>query len=237
MDKEKNNQEQENKINEEPASNERLSRTAINTVYGDEYDKIKVSIKEMEEKTKKYFKDIENHLGEKFMEFNLNLENNFVKLNDKFSKAFGLDEESVDQEKVKLIQGKTKKYLDQLKKIKNMHEQILESIKIEMSILINSLDISKSLEKEKPIQKFLEKEFTNVINSWLFIKLDFENFNLIKTINNSNLDDDFKDFIYKVCQNKNFVMNIGPTKKNDESLNAFDYEEIQYQDSTMNDDY
>ena len=114
-----------------------------------------------------------------------------------------------------------------------MHEQILESIKIEMSILINSLDISKSLEKEKPIQKFLEKEFTNVINSWLFIKLDFENFNLIKTINNSNLDDDFKDFIYKVCQNKNFVMNIGPTKKNDESLNAFDYEEIQYQDSTM----
>ena len=41
MDKEKNNQEQENKINEEPASNERLSRTAINTVYGDEYDKIK----------------------------------------------------------------------------------------------------------------------------------------------------------------------------------------------------
>ena len=233
MDKEKNNQEQENKINEEPASNERLSRTAINTVYGDEYDKIKVSIKEMEEKTKKYFKDIENHLGEKFREFNLNLENNFVKLNDKFSKAFGLDEESVDQEKVKLIQGKTKKYLDQLKKIKNMHEQILESIKIEMSILINSLDISKSLEKEKPIQKFLEKEFTNVINSWLFIKLDFENFNLIKTINNSNLDDDFKDFIYKVCQNKNFVMNIGPTKKNDESLNAFDYEEIQYQDSTM----
>ena len=102
-----------------------------------------------------------------------------------------------------------------------------------MSILFNSLDIAKILDKDKPIREFLEKEFTNIVNSWLFVKLDFENFNLTKTINNSNLDDDFKEFIYKVCQNNNFVMNIGPIRRTDENLNAFEYEEVSSQDSTM----
>jgi hypothetical protein len=187
----------------------------------------------MEEQTKKYFKDIGNKLEEKFKEFNLNLNNNFVKLSNKFSKAFGLDEENVDQEKAKFLQNNTKKYLEQLIKIKNMIEQIIDSIKMEMSILINSLDISKSLEEEKPIPKFLAKEFNNIVNSWIFIKLDFENFNLTKTINSSNIDNDFKDFIYKVCQNKNFIMSIGPVKGSDEILNAYDYEEIQKQDSIL----
>ena len=210
-----------------------LSRKTTNNLYGEEYDKISLSIKEMEEQTKKYFKDIGNKLEEKFKEFNLNLNNNFVKLSNKFSKAFGLDEENVDQEKAKFLQNNTKKYLEQLIKIKNMIEQIIDSIKMEMSILINSLDISKSLEEGKPIPKFLAKEFNNIVNSWIFIKLDFENFNLTKTINSSNIDNDFKDFIYKVCQNKNFIMSIGPVKGSDEILNAYDYEEIQKQDSIL----
>ena len=210
-----------------------LSRKTTNNLYGEEYDKISLSIKEMEEQTKKYFKDIGNKLEEKFKEFNSNLNNNFVKLSNKFSKAFGLDEENVDQEKAKFLQNNTKKYLEQLIKIKNMIEQIIDSIKMEISILINSLDISKSLEEEKPIPKFLAKEFNNIVNSWIFIKLDFENFNLTKTINSSNIDNDFKDFIYKVCQNKNFIMSIGPVKGSDEILNAYDYEEIQKQDSIL----
>ena len=228
---EEKNEEEEKDINEESQSKERLYK--IESLYGEEYEKVSLSIKEMEEQTKKYFKDVENTLEEKFKEFNANLQNNFIKLTNRFSKAFGLDDVNVDQEKSKFLQNNTKKYLEQLVKIKNIHEQILGSIKMEMSILINSLDISKSLEDKKPIRKFLEKEFNNIVNSWLFIKLDFENFNLTKTINSSNLDEDFKEFIYKVCQNKNFVMSIGPVKQNDENLNAFDYEEIQSQDLTM----
>ena len=239
MDKEKAKEEKyENIINmkeneEEFLSKERLSRVSINNLYGDEYDKISLSMKEMEEKTKKYFKEMENKLSEKFKEFNSSLENYFIDLTERFSQAFRLDEENMDQETLKLIKTKTKKNIDLLVQVKNIHEQILESIKLEMSILFNSLDIPKYLEKEKPIHDFLEKEFNNIVKSWLFIKLDFENFNLTKSINNSDLDEDFKDFIYKVCQNKNFVMNIGPSKKNDESLSTFDYEEIRQQDSTM----
>ena len=219
-------------INNGRASEERLSRETINNLYGNEYDIISKSIKQMEGKTKGYFKEVEVQLDRKFQEFNSNLQTNFVNLTNKFSTAFGL-ETNVDQEKTKLIQNYTKKYLEQITKIKDMHEQILESIKMEISVLINSLDISKSLEKEKPIQKFLSKEFTNIVNSWLLIKLDFENFNFIKAINNSRLTNDFKEFIYKVCQSKNFVSYIGPIKNNDEDLTVFDYEEIQPQDERM----
>ena len=204
----------------------------IESLYGEEYDKVASSIKEMENQTKNYIKDIEKQLDTKFKEFNTNLKNNFSKLTIKFSKAFGLDEENIAQEKSKLLQRDTKKYLDQLIKIKNIHEQILESIKVEMSILINSLDISKSLEEHNPIQKFLEKEFNNIINSWLFIKLNFDDFNLTKAINSSNLDDDFKNFVYKICQNKNIVMNISPARKNQENKNI-DYKEMQKQDLIM----
>ena len=162
----------------------------------------------MESETKKYFVNINNKLDEKYKEFNINKENNFASLNKEISNN---NKNEIDKEK-------SEKYLEQLVQIKNLHEQILESIKLEMSILINSFDVSKSLDEKKLIPKFLEKEFNRIINSWLFINLDFGNFNFIKTINNSGLDKDFKDFLYKVCQNKNFVMNIEPTKKNNKNL-------------------
>ena len=204
---------------QEPNPNrQKLSQSIINNLFGDEYNEKISLMKKMEEKTKKYFKEVENQLLEKFREFNINIENYFIKLSNKLSDAFGIDIEKIDEETSKLIQNNTKKYFDKLANMNKIHEQILESIKMEISILINSLDISKNLDKEKPIRNFLEKEFTNVIKSWLFIKLDFENFNFIKTINNSSLDKDFREFLYKVCQNKNFVMNIGPTKGPDDNI-------------------
>ena len=209
--------------NEKPQNNEKLSKVAINNLFGEEYFKILSTLKDMESETKKYFVNINNKLDEKYKEFNINKENNFASLNKEIS----------DNNKNEIDKEKSEKYLEQLVQIKNLHEQILESIKLEMSILINSFDVSKSLDEKKLIPKFLEKEFNRIINSWLFINLDFGNFNFIKTINNSGLDKDFKDFLYKVCQNKNFVMNIEPTRKNNKNLNNFVFEEIQDQDLKM----
>jgi hypothetical protein len=209
--------------NEKPQNNEKLSKDAINNLFGEEYFKILSTLKDMESETKKYFVNINNKLDEKYKEFNIKKENNFASLNKEIS----------DNNKNEIDKEKSEKYLEQLVQIKNLHEQILESIKLEMSILINSFDVSKSLDEKKLIPKFLEKEFNRIINSWLFINLDFGNFNFIKTINNSGLDKDFKDFLYKVCQNKNFVMNIEPTRKNNKNLNNFVFEEIQDQDLKM----
>jgi hypothetical protein len=114
-----------------------------------------------------------------------------------------------------------------------MQNQILESIKETTSILMSALKISENLGKEKPIQHFLEKEFTNIINSWLFIKIDIEKFNFAKTINNAELDENFKGFIYKVCQNKNFIMNIGPSSSTCDDLNKYSLDDLNQNDAII----
>ena len=226
----------ENNENEENDKNENeneISRSTIKNVYGEDYDQILRAFKRMEDKAKTYFKEVIEKLETKYEEFNSNIHKHFLEVTNKFTEAFKLDEENVNEQKSNLIQKYSKEYLDQLIKIVNMEEQILQSIKETIAILLNSLDISKTLDKEKPIQHFLEKEFTNIINSWLFIKLDMEKFNFAKTINNSGLDNKFKDFLYKVCQGKNFIMNIGPTQMIYDELTEFGYEELNDNDIIM----
>lgn len=156
-----------------------------------------------------------------------------MNLTNKFTEAFNLTDDNINVEKSALIQKYSKEYLEQLSKIGNMQNQILESIKETTSILMSALKISENLGKEKPIQHFLEKEFTNIINSWLFIKLDIEKFNFAKTINNSELDENFKGFIYKVCQDKNFIMNIGPSSSVYDDLNQYNLDDLNQNDAII----
>ena len=227
-------EENDENVNEDKYLNENeISRSTIKNVYGNKYDQILRDFKNMEDKTKRYFHDVLTQLEQKYEDFNSNIHKHFLEVTNQFTEAFKLDEENINEQKSNLIQKYSKEYLDQLIKIVNMEEQILQSIKETIGILLNSLDISKTLDKEKPIQRFLEKEFTNIIKSWLFIKLDIDKFNFAKTIKNSDLDDNFKDFLSKVCQGKNFIMNIGPTQMNDDELNEFGYEELNEKDAIM----
>ena len=227
-------EENDENLNEDKYLDEtEISRSTIKNVYGNKYDQILRDFKNMENQTKKYFHNVLTQLEQKYEDFNSNIHKHFLEVTNQFTEAFKLDEENVNEQKSNLIQKYSKEYLDQLIKIIKMEEQILQSIKETISILLNSLDISKTLDKEKPIQHFLEKEFTNIIKSWLFIKLDIDKFNFAKTINNSDLDENFKDFLSKVCQGKNFIMNIGPTQMIDDELNEFGYEEMNQKDETM----
>ena len=121
MDKEKDNQEENINITNiddkgNRPSKERLSKETIDTLYGDEYKKISLLMKDMENNTKKYFKEVEQKLMDKFRDFNANLENYFVILSNKLSEAFGFGEENIDEETIKLIQNNTKKILIRLSK-------------------------------------------------------------------------------------------------------------------------
>ena len=218
--------------NEEKNENE-ISRSTIKNVYGNDYEQILKSFKDMENDTKNYFKEVLDKLDKKYEEFNTNIHKHFLEVTQKFTEAFKLDEENVNEQKSTLIQKYSKEYLEQLIKIINMEKQILQSVQETTNILLNSLDISKTLDKEKPIQHFFEKEFTNIIKSWLFIKLDIEKFNFAKSINNSDLDNNFKDFLSKVSKGKNFIMNIGPPQIFDDELNDFGYEELNDNDIIM----
>ena len=166
----------------------------LKSVYGNYYEQTIKNFKEMEDKTKNFFNNLIIDLDKNYKVFNSNIQKHFVYLTNKCAKAFKLDE-NIDEQKTILIQNYTKENLDQLIKINNMQEQILNSIQETISILIKSFDISKSLDEEKPIQHFLEKEFENIVNSWLFIKIDIEKLNFAKSINNSNLDNSFKEYI------------------------------------------
>ena len=197
-----------------------ISRETLRNIYGNDFEGLTIQLKLEEDDTKNYFHEIMTGLDERYQQFNSNMYTHFSGLTNKIAEAFKLnnnnevddnkENKEIDDQNAKsaLVQKYSRDYIERIKKIISMHKQIFESIKDTISILFNFLDISKSLEKEKPIQEFLGKEFKNIINSWLFLKLDIEKFDFAQALNNSQLDNNFKNFIFKVCQGKNFVMNI-----------------------------
>ena len=204
------NQEEEDTKNEIP-------RETLRNVYGNDFEDLAILIKLEEGKTKQYFHDIMAGLEERYQQFNINMNTHFIDLTNKITESFKLDNNIINNnntiEKSGIIQKYSKEYLERIKKIVSMHKQIFECIKETITILFNFLDISKSLDKEKPIQEFLGKEFESIIKSWLFLKLDIEKFDFAQALNDSDLDNNFKNFIFKVCQGKNFVMNITSPKQ------------------------
>ena len=172
------------------------------------------SFSEMQKNTKLYLKDISETINKKYLTFNQEINNHINSTANKYIKAFELEEakEENDNEKNILIQNNSKNYLKMFQKIISLHNKIFESIKENIEILKKFFEISKILDKEKPIQEFLLEEFNNIINSWVFLKLDFEKFNFIKALNKSKLSMNMKEFISKICNDQNLLMNIGQSK-------------------------
>jgi len=94
-----------------------------------------------------------------------------------------------------------------------MNEQIFENIKKNINILINFIDItSKSLDRKDPTHAFLDKEFKNIINNWMFLNINFQNYDFIKVLNNDDIREDMKNILFNVCENKSFYMKIDNNK-------------------------
>ena len=113
------------------------------------------------------------------------------------------------------------KEIQLIKKISEIYSQIFDNVKQNFTIMTNFLKITKSLNNMKPIQDFLTEEFSNIVKSWLFMKIDFEKFDFNEALNKCDIDSNFKNFIAKVCKDKNFIMKIiGPKSE------ALDLKEI-----------
>ena len=204
-----------NEYDEEEIKTE-IPRETLRNVYGDDIEDLTVLLKLEEDNAKKYFYNMMPGLEERYQQFNINMNTHFIELTNKIMESFKLDDNISNKnniEKSCIIQKYSKEYVERIKTIISMHKQIFECIKETITILFDFLDISKSLDKDKPIQEFLGKEFENIIKSWLFLKLDIEKFDFAQALNNSDLDNNFKNFIFKVCQGKNFVMNITSPKQ------------------------
>ena len=122
-------------------------------------------------------------------------------------------EESIDDKNYNLIRDYSKIYLDSFNSILIMNEQIFENIKKNINILINFIDItSKSLDKKEPTHAFLDKEFKNIINNWMFLNINFQNYDFIKVLNNDDINEDMKNILFNVCENKSFYMKVDNNK-------------------------
>ena len=141
-------------------------------------------------------------------------QNHFTKIKEKIENSFELKnqatgEETFDDKKIALIQNYSKTYLYRFNLILKMNDQILENIKENISILLNFIDItSKSLDKKDPTHPFLDKEFKNIINNWMLLKINFENYDFLKALNNNDINDKLKDLLFIVCENKSFYLDI-----------------------------
>ena len=221
-----------NKINKE----EFIPRETLTSVYGDNYDSVQINMENTEKDTIDYFSKIIDELRNKYNEFNTNINSHFKGVTNKISEVFKLNNQPKDvkdSQRNSLIHKYSNEYLTQLNKIIDIHGQIFEHIKESISIFFNFLDIAKILDKKKPIQDFINKEFNNIIQNWLFLKINLENYNFAKAINKASLPPDFKNFIFKICKDKNFVMDITSkrdsmirSKKNFDNLNTDIQEKI-----------
>ena len=197
-----------------------ISRETVNSIYGENYDLTKLKLFDTENETIEYLNKTINNLQNKYKEFNTDIHNHFINLTSKITDAFKLNnneeniKKSKKEKKEALIKKYSNEYIEQLRKIISMHQQIIKNIQKSFLIFFDFLDVSKLLSKEKPINEFLSKEFKNVIDNWLFMEVDLGNFDFTKSNNYSTLDSDLKDLIIKIKKNNDFVLNINNSKEN-----------------------
>jgi len=184
------------------------NKKILNILYGKEIFSIMDKLSTLKENSNVFLEKKKDELNTKYEIFNNEILKYINITTNKVINAFQLDISNINEEKSKLINDFSMEKISILKKVISLHKQIIEVIQQNFLILENFLQIFELIDKEHPIQEFFTKEFDNIVKSWLFLKLDLEKFNFKNVINNSNLNQNYKDFIIKECQGKNSVMNI-----------------------------
>lgn len=110
-------------------------------------------------------------------------------------------------------------------------------VKSNMNILSHFLNTAKDLDKRKDLKDFFSEEFKNIVDSWLVMKLDFDNLNINEALNNANVDDNFRNFIVKVYKKKSLKIYVHHMKgeiENEESKKKFKEEKKSLNENAPN---
>ena len=204
------------------------NRNILNYIYGDDIFVIIDELSKFKENSKAYLKATQEELNIKYNFFETEVLKYINSTTNKIINAFRLDISNLDEETRKIVQELVKEKIIFINKVITLYKQITEIIKQNFLILKNFLD-NFDLNKEFPIQDFFKKEFNNITTSWLFLKLDLEKFDFKNIIEESNLNQNYKDFLMKECNEKSSFMNIilPKNKENDTSnLNIINYKEL-----------
>lgn len=160
----------------------------------------------------KLSKDFSNKNDTFLKEINLYRDNMISKYSEVFN-IYDKPTENKDNDSSKTaFKMATEKHVYLMKRINEIFLEIFNSIKQNMDIMSRFLEkfsnISQNIDKGNPIQDFLLEEFNNIIDCWLFMKIDFDKFDFNQALSKSNLDQNFKSFVTKVSKNKNFNLKI-----------------------------
>ena len=100
----------------------------------------------------------------------------------------------------------TEKPIQLINKISNLYTSLFDMVRSNMKILTQFLNIGKKIEDGKPLEDFFTEQFNDIVNSWLFLKLDFDNFNVNAALANSEFDENFKNFLAKANKKKSLKL-------------------------------
>ena len=208
----KDENQEENKINKNEEKKDKKEKNEESKIQNEKdiiesMAKIKNLSKDYSEKLKSFSNTFSNKIEIFLDEINIFKDiieqdnSNFSLLNEKPSK----ERENKIENEPKISSGKYIKLMD---KIYDVYSQIFSSIEHNFDIMLKFLDISKNIDKINPVNDFLFQEFNNIINCWLFKKIDFTKFDFNKALDKYNLGDNFKNFVSKEFKKKHFDIEI-----------------------------
>ena len=141
----------------------------------------------------KFVEEIITHLKNKALLY----ENLFNLKNDDMPKSSSIE--------LKLY---TKKTIKSLKKMVKVYSQIFESIKQTFNIFFSFLNISKYINSAEPTYDFYLDKFRDIINSWLFMKLDVNKCDFSEALNKLHFEENFKKLILNINKSKLLHLNL-----------------------------
>ena len=183
------------------------NKNILDKIYGKEIFAIIDELTKIKENSNVFMKKKDEDLNIKYDHFKNEVLRYINSTTNQIINSFHLDLSNMNNEKIKIIQGFSQEKIIFLNKVLSLYNQIIEIIQQNFIILNNFLQNFDLCEKN-PFQKYFKQEFDNITNNWLFLKLDLDKFEFKNSIDESNLNKNYKELLRKECYAKNSEMNI-----------------------------
>ena len=151
-------------------SKNKYNKDILNFIYGNEIFSIIDEISKFKNDSKNFLREIDSELNIKYDYFKDETLKYINSTTNQIINAFHIDLSNINENNIKIVKGFANEKLKLLNRVLSLYKQIREIISQNFLILNNFLK-NFNLNHEHPIQEFFGKEFNNIINSWLFIKL------------------------------------------------------------------
>lgn len=174
-------------------------------------DYIEKELDKMKEDTASFLTEKVNSLKEKYDLLKTKIKEHISLKVSNISLVLGLDQKNIGENKNgdQYIQNYASKNISkQLNDIFDMHGKIMQSVIDNINIFDSFLSIGNNFDTENPIQSFLSSNLEKIYNSWLFLALDFNKYNLIDMFSSQKIPKAIQDFIITNSSNRIYEMVI-----------------------------